>query len=198
MSKKMRTRRLKKPCRLEVWDLSVNGIGESGHMDGFVAHIEDPMVEFESWFQQALACDNFEPTAMVLSSVDREGMPSSRMVLLKVFDSRGFCFFTNYHSTKAREMMDHPRACLCFHWQKPVHTAGEGAGDCGENGDQRVGGLFQDPFAWQSGGGLGFPPKPGDPGSQGTGRTGQRGGISLFPVFLFPVPPTGEGFDSSH
>ena len=90
-------------------------------MDGFVANTEDPMAEFENWFQQALACDNFEPTAVALCSVDRDGMPSSRMVLLKVFDSRGFCFFTNYESTKARQMMDHPKACLCFHWQKPVH-----------------------------------------------------------------------------
>ena len=87
----------------------------------FVTNREDPLLEFQSWFELAKSSDNFEPTAMTLSSVDSRGMPSSRMVLLKIFDYRGFCFFTNYQSFKAREITENPKACLCFHWQKPFH-----------------------------------------------------------------------------
>ncbi len=56
---------------------------------------------------------------MCLSTVDPEGWPDSRMVLLKTFDYEGFVFFTNMHSPKARALIALPRAALCFHWAPP-------------------------------------------------------------------------------
>lgn len=86
----------------------------------FVANRQDPLLEFKTWFDLAQS-ENFEPSAMALSSVDNEGMPSGRMVLLKGFDYRGFCFFTNHQSSKVHEIMENPKASLCFHWGKPFH-----------------------------------------------------------------------------
>ena len=78
-------------------------------------------LNFKNWFKLAQSNDNFEPTAVNLSTVGQDQMPSSRMVLLKAFDHRGFCFFTNYESPKAEELLKNPKACLCFHWEKPLH-----------------------------------------------------------------------------
>ncbi len=64
---------------------------------------------------------NFEPTAMILATVDSQGMPSARVVLLKEFDDRGLCFFTNYESEKGKELKAHPQGALVFHWEKPLH-----------------------------------------------------------------------------
>ena len=62
---------------------------------------QDPFAQFQQWFDQALAASLHEPNAMVLATVDPSGQPSTRTVLLKHFDSRGFAFFTNYESTRA-------------------------------------------------------------------------------------------------
>ncbi len=91
------------------------------HENDFVTNREDPLLEFKTWFELAQESDNFEPSAMTLSSVDDDGMPSGRMVLLKTFNHRGFCFFTNYGSSKVCELMKNPKASLCFHWEKPFH-----------------------------------------------------------------------------
>ena len=91
------------------------------YKNDFVTNKQDPLQGFKTWFDLAQNNDNFEPSAMTLSSVNSDGMPSSRMVLLKLFDHRGFCFFTNHQSPKALEIIKNPKACLCFHWQKPFH-----------------------------------------------------------------------------
>ena len=63
----------------------------------------DPIQQFKNWFQAAISAGVAEPNAMTLSTVDPEGQPSSRIVLLKDIDARGFAFYTNYRSRKARE-----------------------------------------------------------------------------------------------
>ncbi|MFG2501774.1 pyridoxamine 5'-phosphate oxidase [Streptomyces sp. NPDC048441] len=79
-----------------------------------------PVEQFELWFTQALAAADagalHEPNAMVVSTVDTEGRPSSRTVLLKGYDERGFVFFTNYESQKARELAANPHVALLFPW----------------------------------------------------------------------------------
>ncbi|MEU6122976.1 pyridoxamine 5'-phosphate oxidase [Streptomyces sp. NPDC047123] len=78
----------------------------------------DPMDQFARWFKEAAAdgCAVHEPNAMVVSTADAEGRPSSRTVLLKGFDERGFVFFTNYESRKARELAANPHVSLLFPW----------------------------------------------------------------------------------
>jgi len=76
----------------------------------------DPFRQFEKWFEEAGAAKLQEPNAMVLSTTGRDGRPSSRVVLLKGLDGRGFVFYTNYESRKGREMELNPRACLLFPW----------------------------------------------------------------------------------
>ncbi|MFV0135237.1 pyridoxamine 5'-phosphate oxidase [Streptomyces sp. HMX87] len=76
-----------------------------------------PVEQFARWFKQA-AVDGglFEPNAMVVSTADAEGRPSSRTVLLKHFDTEGFVFYTNYGSRKARDLDANPYASLLFPW----------------------------------------------------------------------------------
>lgn len=75
-----------------------------------------PIVQFQRWLDEALSSELPEPTAMSLSTVDDAGRPSSRMVLLKGVDERGFVFYTNYESRKGRELAAHPVAALLFFW----------------------------------------------------------------------------------
>jgi pyridoxamine 5'-phosphate oxidase len=76
----------------------------------------DPIVQFGRWFDEALKSELREPTAMALATVGADGRPSSRMVLLKGCDARGFVFFTNYESRKGRELAANPQASLLFFW----------------------------------------------------------------------------------
>ena len=78
---------------------------------------EDPFVLFAAWLEQATASEPRDPTAMTLATVDADGMPDARMVLLKGVDSRGFVFFTNMDSQKGRELDAQPKAALVFHWK---------------------------------------------------------------------------------
>jgi pyridoxamine 5'-phosphate oxidase len=76
----------------------------------------DPIVQFQLWLEQAIAAGVLEPTAMTLATADAEGRTSARIVLLKQCDERGFVFYTNYESRKARELALNPHAALLFHW----------------------------------------------------------------------------------
>ena len=76
----------------------------------------DPIQQFKNWFQSAISAGVAEPNAMTLSTVDGEGQPSSRIVLLKDVDERGFTFYTNYESRKGRELTANPRAALTIFW----------------------------------------------------------------------------------
>ena len=76
----------------------------------------DPVVQFGRWFEQAEQAGLLEPTAMTLATATPDGRPSARMVLLRGFDERGFCFYTNYESRKGIELAANPRAALVFWW----------------------------------------------------------------------------------
>ena len=77
---------------------------------------EDPFVQFERWFEQAVAAELTEPNAMSLATVSHDGEPSLRTVLLKFFDRGGFVFFTNHGSKKARQIEENPKVALLFPW----------------------------------------------------------------------------------
>jgi pyridoxamine 5'-phosphate oxidase len=76
----------------------------------------DPVDQFNTWFEQALAAQVNEPNAMSLATVDERGRPSSRIVLVKQYDARGFTWYTNYDSDKGRQLAVHPHAALLFFW----------------------------------------------------------------------------------
>lgn len=78
--------------------------------------LPNPILQFQAWFEAALKDQPGEPHAMTLATVNREGLPSARIVLLRGIDSRGFSFFTNYSSRKGRELEANPNAALVFHW----------------------------------------------------------------------------------
>ncbi len=76
----------------------------------------DPYEQFGRWFEQAAESGLHEPNAMIVSTADAEGRPSSRTVLLKKYDPRGFVFFTNHGSRKGREIAANPYVSLLFPW----------------------------------------------------------------------------------
>ena len=76
----------------------------------------NPLDQFESWFSQAQELKVVEPNAMSLSTVDENGQPWQRMVLLKAFDERGFVFFTNFSSRKAKHIETNAQVSLLFPW----------------------------------------------------------------------------------
>ncbi len=79
---------------------------------------DDPIALFRSWFEEAIGAEVKEPTAMSLATVDASGQPDTRMVLLKGVDERGFVFYTNLGSPKAKALQRDPRVALCFYWDK--------------------------------------------------------------------------------
>ncbi|MFT7475830.1 MAG: pyridoxamine 5'-phosphate oxidase [Verrucomicrobiales bacterium] len=88
---------------------------------------DDPFAQFERWFANAQASTEPEPYAMVVSTVDAQGQPRGRNVLLRGVDERGFTFFTNYGSAKAEAIESTGVAALTFHWHsshRQVHVEG--------------------------------------------------------------------------
>jgi pyridoxamine 5'-phosphate oxidase len=77
----------------------------------------DPDALFDSWLEEARAGEPNDPNAMTLATVDADGQPSARMVLLKGHDARGFTFYTNQQSRKAAALAANPQAALLFHWK---------------------------------------------------------------------------------
>jgi pyridoxamine 5'-phosphate oxidase len=84
--------------------------GEHPHLD------DDPFALFRTWHQEAIDAGFKEPGAMTVATVDADGCPDARMLLLKGMDDRGFVFYTNMESPKARALQHDPRASLCFYW----------------------------------------------------------------------------------
>lgn len=81
------------------------------------AHMsDDPFEQFKLWFQKALEMNIPDANAMTLSTVSKEGRPSGRILLLKDFNEKGFCFFTNYKSRKADDLKENPFASMVFFW----------------------------------------------------------------------------------
>lgn len=82
---------------------------------------QEPLERFRSVLLQATEQGIEDPNAMVLSTVDSQGRPSSRVVLLKGLDDRGFVFYTNFESQKGQELLAHPEACVNFYWRQLGH-----------------------------------------------------------------------------
>jgi pyridoxamine 5'-phosphate oxidase len=78
---------------------------------------DEPFALFAAWLEEASASEPRDPTAMTLATVDPDGMPNARMVLLKGADERGFVFYTNKDSQKGHELDASPKAALVFHWK---------------------------------------------------------------------------------
>jgi pyridoxamine 5'-phosphate oxidase len=78
---------------------------------------DEPLRLFAAWLENATASEPRDPTAMTLATVDADGLPNARMVLLKGADERGFVFYTNMDSQKGRELAAHPAAAVVFHWK---------------------------------------------------------------------------------
>jgi len=86
-----------------------------------------PTKQFETWYEQTTGSDLHEPGAMILATVDIDGRPWQRIVLLKLFDEEGFVFFTNYESRKARQIEVNANVSLLFPWHsldRQVHITG--------------------------------------------------------------------------
>ena len=80
--------------------------------------LDDPIAQFTRWFDEALKAEVNEPNAMNVATVDAAGKPSSRIVLIKQFDRRGFTWFTNYTSRKGVELAANPHAAILFFWSE--------------------------------------------------------------------------------
>ncbi len=80
--------------------------------------LDDPIAQFGKWFEEALHAKVNEPNAMSVATVDADGKPSSRIVLIKQYDHRGFTWYTNYESQKGRQLRDNPHAALLFFWSE--------------------------------------------------------------------------------
>ena len=78
----------------------------------------DPIVLFRDWYQEAINAGITDPSIMTLATVDGEGNPAARIVLLKSFDENGFVFYTNYQSRKGMDLEKHPRAALVLYWRE--------------------------------------------------------------------------------
>lgn len=78
--------------------------------------MDNPIALFSQWFEEVKKLGLREPDAATIATATKEGMPSARILLLKHFDEKGFCFFTNLTSRKGKEIHDNPNAALCFFW----------------------------------------------------------------------------------
>jgi len=84
---------------------------------GNLSDADEPVGLFSAWFEEAARAEPSDPTAMALATVDADGVPNVRMVLLKGLDARGFVFYTNTESPKGQEMAAAPHAAAVFHWK---------------------------------------------------------------------------------
>tara|TARA_B100001540_G_scaffold305778_1_gene317115 strand:+ start:501 stop:1127 length:627 start_codon:yes stop_codon:yes gene_type:complete len=79
--------------------------------------LENPLDLFSNWFNEAKKTEINDPNAVALSTVDKKGIPSVRMVLLKDFNQNGFIFYTNLNSKKSQDIKINPNVAMCFHWK---------------------------------------------------------------------------------
>jgi len=85
--------------------------------DGDFTEASEPFALFERWFSDATASEPNDPNAMALATVDPDGLPNVRMVLMKGWDEAGFVFYTNTESAKGRELLSGKKAALVLHWK---------------------------------------------------------------------------------
>ena len=89
----------------------------TGLTDGDFTVASEPIALFSDWLAEARQTEVNDPTAVAVATVDPDGMPNVRMVLMKEFDHRGFVFYTNFESAKGEEILATPKAAMCFHWK---------------------------------------------------------------------------------
>ncbi|WP_207062747.1 pyridoxamine 5'-phosphate oxidase [Motiliproteus sp. SC1-56] len=77
----------------------------------------DPFIQFQRWMEEALTVDPGDASSMVLATSTKDGCPSARVVLLKHYDEKGFCWYTDYRSQKGQELSENPQAELLFYWR---------------------------------------------------------------------------------
>jgi pyridoxamine 5'-phosphate oxidase len=92
-------------------------IARGGNVDEGNMH-PDPIVQFRAWLDEAVAEGVREPDAMTVATAGRAGVPTARTVSLRGLDERGFAFYSNYRSPKARDLDENPRAAVVFHWRE--------------------------------------------------------------------------------
>jgi pyridoxamine 5'-phosphate oxidase len=105
---------------------------------GDFTEADEPLRLFTGWFAEAKRAEPVNPDAMALATVDPDGLPNVRMVLLKGFDERGFVFYTNLDSVKAHELSTAPKAALAMYWktlQRQVRMRGSVAPVSAEEAD---------------------------------------------------------------
>jgi len=90
---------------------------QSGLTSGDFTQVDEPLALFATWFAEAQAAEPADPNAMALATVDADGLPDVRMVLMKGYDERGFVFYSNANSQKGVELAANPRAALVFYWK---------------------------------------------------------------------------------
>jgi pyridoxamine 5'-phosphate oxidase len=90
---------------------------ETGLTTGDFTEAAEPYRLFAEWLEEATSSEPNDPNALALATVDGDGLPNVRMVLLKGFDERGFVFYTNFESQKGREILGSMKAAMCFHWK---------------------------------------------------------------------------------
>jgi pyridoxamine 5'-phosphate oxidase len=100
-----------------LYDVDPNEVPDHGTATMMSLGLGDPFEQFGLWFADAESSEPNDPNAMTLATVGADGRPSARMVLLKGFDRRGFVFYTNLGSRKARELAANPQVALLFHWK---------------------------------------------------------------------------------
>jgi pyridoxamine 5'-phosphate oxidase len=89
----------------------------SSLMNSDFTEVNEPIRLFKAWFEEATRTEPADPNAMAVATVDADGMPNVRMVLMKEFDERGFVFYTNVDSQKGRELGSQAKAGLVFYWK---------------------------------------------------------------------------------
>ena len=78
---------------------------------------DNPVNLFKEWFKKAETTEPNDPNALSLATADKSGRPKVRMVLLKGFSDNGFTFYTNFNSSKGKDLKENPKASMCFHWK---------------------------------------------------------------------------------
>jgi len=92
-------------------------MNETGLKSGDFTESPEPFRLFGEWLEDATKSEINDPNGVALATVDEDGMPDVRMVLLKGFDEQGFVFYTNFESAKGREILGSMKAAMCFHWK---------------------------------------------------------------------------------
>lgn len=92
-------------------------MSNSGLTNGDFFERDEPFALFEEWLADATKSELNDPNAVALATVDADGLPDVRMVLLKGLDQRGFVFYTNFESAKGQEILGSMKAAMCFHWK---------------------------------------------------------------------------------